>query len=347
MPSSASSVSSTSSSAGGMTTARPPARSIESTYASGTSAAGSLQTPQLASWAYDVIPMTGLKAPPSPRPRVCRLRTRARGRHSGSRLTRSTRSVSPPISVSAPLAARRGRVEPPRTHLPLDLGDRPRPVDPRVLRLERAAVARLALVLGIARIPGGDALQDAWQHAADRLRDLRRELVPRVLVAERDAHLTEDVPRVELRVHVVEGEADLAVAVADRPRERARPAVARQERGMAVHDAVPRNGERSRAGSSRGSRCREPRPDRRARAAARFGRARRASRCPARAASPPGARSSPCSGSRRAARTGARPARAPASRSSADEALDGGRHGRDEDDPQASRARRGASAPSR
>ena len=56
--------------------------------------------------------------------------------------------------------------------------------------------------------------------------------------------LAEDVPRVELGVHVVEREADLALAVPDRPRDGARAAIARKQRRMAVDDPVPRNRER-------------------------------------------------------------------------------------------------------
>ena len=45
-----------------------------------------------------------------------------------------------------------------------------------------------------------------------------------MLVAERHTRLTEDVARIELGVHVVEGEADLALAVSNRPRDGARAA---------------------------------------------------------------------------------------------------------------------------
>jgi hypothetical protein len=58
-PSSRSSVSSTPPSLGGSSSARPPARSTERTYESGIRAAGSVQTPQVASSAYAVIPMIG------------------------------------------------------------------------------------------------------------------------------------------------------------------------------------------------------------------------------------------------------------------------------------------------
>src|SRR5438034_2327656 len=59
MPSRRSSVSSTPSSLGGTSSARPPARSTELTYESGISAAGSVQAPHVASSAYAVMPMIG------------------------------------------------------------------------------------------------------------------------------------------------------------------------------------------------------------------------------------------------------------------------------------------------
>src|SRR5438270_1354215 len=59
IPSSRSSVSSTPSSLGGTSSARPPARSTERTYDMGISAAGSVHAPHVASSAYAVIPMTG------------------------------------------------------------------------------------------------------------------------------------------------------------------------------------------------------------------------------------------------------------------------------------------------
>ena len=109
------------SSAGGMTRARPPARSIASTYASGTSAAGRCHTPQRASCAYDVTPMTGLIRARSPRSRVCRLRTPARALPPASSWcggrARSRRR--------APRAHPEGRPSPTRTARPAPVG-RPR-----------------------------------------------------------------------------------------------------------------------------------------------------------------------------------------------------------------------------
>ena len=130
--------------------------------------------------------------------------------------------------------------------MPGDVVARTGQVDPGVLGLERSEVRRLALVLRITGIACGDTLEDSGQQSSDRLRELRRQLLPRVFVVERDADLAEDVPRVELGVHVVEREADLLLAVAHRPRNGARPPVAREKRGMAVHDAVARDGERIR-----------------------------------------------------------------------------------------------------
>ena len=191
--------------------------------------------------------MTGLTAPPSPRSRVCRLRTSSAVAVAGSRLTRRTRTVSPSTSARAPRSPGTPGVEAPRANLALDLVRRSRPIDPRVLGLEEVEVARHALVLRVAGIALRDPLEDARAACSPPpSRELRRELLPTVLVTERDRHLTEDVPRVELGVHVVEGEADLALPVADRPRDGARAAVARKERRVPVDDAVPRSRERVR-----------------------------------------------------------------------------------------------------
>ena len=123
----------------------------------------------------------------------------------------------------------------------IDLAGRARPVDPCVFRLEEVEVARHALVLRVAGIAVRDPLEDAGQHVPHRLGELRRELLPTMLVTERDPHLAEDVPRVELSVHVVEREADLGLAVADRRRDGARPTVSREKRRVPVDDAVARS----------------------------------------------------------------------------------------------------------
>ena len=66
----------------------------------------------------------------------------------------------------------------------------------------------------------------------------------RVVVLDRHRRLGEDRPRVELGIHAVPGHAQLAVALADRPGERDRPAVARQRRRVLVDDAEARHVER-------------------------------------------------------------------------------------------------------
>ena len=79
-PSSASSVSSIPSSLGGTSSARPPARSIACTYASGMTAAGTSQTPQRTSGsAYAVMPMTGRTRQPKRRGGTIRLQRRRAG----------------------------------------------------------------------------------------------------------------------------------------------------------------------------------------------------------------------------------------------------------------------------
>ena len=100
----------------------------------------------------------------------------------------------------------------------------------------RAADRRVALL---------DALEHAREHLGDRFDHRGLQLVPGVLVAERDRRLGEDPARIELGVHVVEREAELGLAVPDRPRDRARAAIARKERRVPVHDPVPRHGQGS------------------------------------------------------------------------------------------------------
>ena len=91
------------------------------TYASGTSAAGMCQTPHRASCAYEVMPMTGLTAPPSPRSRVCRLHTSARGRQQVRGLHGGRGSVSAVELGEGTTVAGNPGVEAPRANLALDL----------------------------------------------------------------------------------------------------------------------------------------------------------------------------------------------------------------------------------
>ena len=136
----------------------------------------------------------------------------------GSRLTRRTRTVSPSRSVRAPRVAGDSGVEAPRANLPLDLVCGSRRVDPRVLGLEEAEVAGLAFSL---RVAGVAAQRLARGRPAGGSRRRSRASVSS------SSHpcsspsgtrcLGEDVPGVELGVHVVEGEADLALAVAGSP----------------------------------------------------------------------------------------------------------------------------------
>ena len=145
-----------------------------------------------------------------------------------------------------PALARGDGGEAPRLHLPVDLGRRPLPVDPDVVRTEEPGVAGQRLVLVVPRIPAFETGERAWKEIADEPCELRPELVVRVLLAEWQRRLREHRPGVELGVHPVEREADLVVAVSNRPRHRARPAVARQKRRVAVHRAEPRHGQRVR-----------------------------------------------------------------------------------------------------
>jgi hypothetical protein len=64
-----------------------------------------------------------------------------------------------------------------------------------------------------------------------------------MLVSELDRGLGQDRPRVELRIHAVEGEADLGLTVPDRPCHRIRPPVVRKQGRVAVDRAQPRHRE--------------------------------------------------------------------------------------------------------
>ena len=72
----------------------------------------------------------------------------------------------------------------------------------------------------------------------------RIERVGRLRLPERIRPLGEDRPGVELGVHAMDGDPDLLVSLADRPRDRQRAAMPRQQRGMAVEPAEPGHGER-------------------------------------------------------------------------------------------------------
>src|SRR6185312_4988873 len=114
---------------------------------------------------------------------------------------------------------------------------------PGVLRLEeRPVLVRLAL--RIARIAALGTLERRRQDLLHDAGDPRPELVPRPLVPQRQRALGQDRPGVELGGHPVEGDAYLAVAVPDRPADRDRPAIARQERRVEVDHAEPWNLER-------------------------------------------------------------------------------------------------------
>ena len=221
--------------------------------------------------------MTGLTAPPSPRSRVCRLRMPARRRRRARGSTRSTRTRLA-VDLRERAAVAGGRANGSATREPAARSRRPaasgrstrtrarrrrgssprsRPADRRSRRARRARARRAAVSPTAAASFGVSSSHECSSPSG--MRDL-----------------AEDVPRVELGVHVVEREADLALAVADRPRDRARAAVAREQRRMPVDDAVPRELRARPAGSSTGTRCRGPGPDRSAAAAARSGRATRA-----------------------------------------------------------------------
>ena len=136
----------------------------------------------------------------------------------------------------------------PGAHLVVDTARRLRPVDPRiVVVLEVAGPGGALGRLRIARVAGRDALERRRQErraAASSSRGPNSADVA-VVVPDRVAALREDVARVELGVHAVPGEAPLGVAGPQRPGERDRPAMARQQRRMPVDRPEPRDVERA------------------------------------------------------------------------------------------------------
>ncbi len=110
------------------------------------------------------------------------------------------------------------RVEAPGANLPLDLS---RACDQSIHAYsgsKNAEVARLALVLRVTRSRPRHPLEHGWAGCSPTaVASFGASSSQDVLVAERDPLLREDVPRIELGVHVVEREADLALAVAGSP----------------------------------------------------------------------------------------------------------------------------------
>ena len=150
-----------------------------------------------------------------------------------------------PVDVGAGAADAVARCgDPPGAHLPVNLLRRTAPVDLGELGLEEARVARALLALHVPGIAGLDPLERPRQRRGDE-REQRVEHLARTLEArERRGALREHCAGVEVGVHAVEGVAELRVAVAKRPADRVRPAVPRQQRGMAVDDPVARHRER-------------------------------------------------------------------------------------------------------
>ena len=155
------------------------------------------------------------------------------------------------------------RVEAPRAHLPLDLRGRLRPVDPRVLGLEEREVPRLRP--RAADRPGRRArLAPARrEELADAAHELRLELFPAVLVAERDRRLrrgslpVSSSASMRWKVNPI-SVSPFRIAHDDR----ARAAVPGQQRRMPVHRAELAGPRARRPGSSTGTRCRAADPAR-------------------------------------------------------------------------------------
>ena len=123
----------------------------------------------------------------------------------------------------------------PGAHLVVDLAGRLRPVDSRVVLAEVPRPGGALLGLRIAGIPGRETLEDLWQERDQGHGQLRTDLLDRaVVVLDRHRRLREDRAGVQLGVHAVPGDAELAVAVAERPGHGNRPAVTRQLARMVV-----------------------------------------------------------------------------------------------------------------
>jgi hypothetical protein len=117
-----------------------------------------------------------------------------------------------------------------------------RRVDEAVVVLEDALV--FAGFLSIAAVAAGEPLEDGRQKICRKRREPPEERLHRVVLGERDPLLGEQVAGIELRVHQVIAHADLRFPIAYRPCDGKRAAIAREERGMTVDDAVLRHVDR-------------------------------------------------------------------------------------------------------
>ena len=113
------------------------------------------------------------------------------------------------------------------------------------------------VVLRVAGIPGRETLEHLRQEREQGHGQLRTDLLDRaVVVLDRHRRLREDRAGVQLGVHAVPGDAELSVAVAERPGHRNRPAVTRQLAWMLIDSSEARPRRAPPAAASTGTRSR-------------------------------------------------------------------------------------------
>src|SRR4029077_7489721 len=119
-----------------------------------------------------------------------------------------------------------------------------REVEPRVVVVEEALVVAVALHGRL--VTRREARERGAEHLDHGRAEVPVELVRLAELADRQRLLREDRTGVELRVHAMERDGELPVAVTDTPTDRHRPAVTREQRRVTVEPAEPRHRERSR-----------------------------------------------------------------------------------------------------
>ncbi len=127
--------------------------------------------------------------------------------------------------------------ERPGADLPLELPPRAARVELGVVLSERRGVGRTVLCLRRAAIAVEDALERGRDELPAQRAKRREQSVERRFGRHRTRCLGEDRAGVEPLVHQVHGHSELGVPLAHRPGERVRPAMARKERRVRVHDA--------------------------------------------------------------------------------------------------------------
>jgi hypothetical protein len=125
----------------------------------------------------------------------------------------------------------------------MDLRRRLRPVDVAIVVAERPGIRRPLLELRVPAVAGLQPRERLRQQLLGELGEQGLERGEVDLLGHRTRPLRQDRPRVEVVVHEVVRHPELAVALANGPRERVRPAVPGQEAEMAVDGAELRDRE--------------------------------------------------------------------------------------------------------